>query len=357
MIGHVRPAAGPPAARGGGRPPDPVRLTSREELVLELLAKGMTRRGVAVELQATEASVGRHIVRLRRKLGVRSTSVRSLLCAAYTQKVRAVPVVPVRSRARPKDEPHLVDVWRLLGADVEDHELVPHIADEVGLPAEAVDLLLRKLRGCLSPNWAEAVHRGFGYGYLPAPPRPALPPARKAAPRWQDPIRTATNFPAAATGADDPLGLLPHPAADPVRDGLHHLTDSSGTCVTNKHAQAVHLVPGVCRTVLRSVPEERWGPVLGDVQGQCAVLFLRPDAVQGRWKGTGARLVRGGYVYRLPPAGGRRDGRYWAVAPAARFWDARELLYAVGGDHALSLSDLAPVAAAGTNLLSSGRRT
>ncbi|MEE1742278.1 Scr1 family TA system antitoxin-like transcriptional regulator [Streptomyces sp. BE147] len=46
-----------------------------------------------------------------------------------------------------------------------------------------------------------------------------------------------------------------------------------------------------------------------------------------------------------------------AVAPAARFWDARELLHAVGGDHALSLSDLAPVAAAGTNLLFSGRQT
>ena len=69
------PLGSPPAGPEGGpgrTPRLPGGLTAREAEVLRLVAEGQTDRQVAAALVVTEATVGRHLVNIFRKLGVSS---------------------------------------------------------------------------------------------------------------------------------------------------------------------------------------------------------------------------------------------------------------------------------------------
>ncbi|MFJ5817224.1 helix-turn-helix transcriptional regulator [Streptomyces sp. NPDC093108] len=322
----------------------PVHLTAREARVLQCTADGMNRRDTASEIGVSRSAVSSHLTRLRRKLGVETSSLRPLLCAAYTRRLL---ISPVRSRAAAQDLPHVVAVWSHLGADVEDDDLAPHIEGRLQLARGGVSVqeVLDDLRRG-GVGWSGVIRTGFQRGYLPGPGHRRGEPApdrdRSGAPEHGNPLRDR----ATAAGRDGVPGggpLSPLPSRGFGDHGASGLEDAAGRCVIGEHAQALRVGTDVCRDVLQRVPENRWGPVLRDAEGKVWVLFLPPRAVNGRWRAGGGHLVREGFVYRLPLPGAPGP-QSWAVAPAGRFWDVRELISVIGGSRALALSDLSPAA-------------
>ncbi|MGY3676609.1 helix-turn-helix domain-containing protein [Streptomyces sp. TE33382] len=307
-------------------------LTPREERVLQCTAEAMNRHTVAGELSISVSTVTGYLASLRQKLGVRSSSLRPLLCAAYAHRVVAA---PLRLGVRAVDGRRARAVWSQLGADVEDDALAQHIAMQLHLGPGPVHEVLEDLRRG-KDGWSDVIRIGFERRYLPARQTPPQAAARQHGnPRLR----------AAARPADVPahhlFTVLPRPGD--TQDTVRYLTDAGGRCVVGEHAQALLIGPGVRDEVLQRVPEERWGPVLGDTDGRRAVLFLPPGTIQGRWPAGGGQLARAGFVYQLPLPGDC-GARYWDVPPTGRLWDVRDLLRATGGDRALALADLTPAA-------------
>ncbi|MFF3957461.1 helix-turn-helix transcriptional regulator [Streptomyces sp. NPDC001890] len=262
--------------------------------------------------------------------------------ARATVRNNLITVVPIPGAKVAELPADVVQVWRHLADDVPDDDLASHIVVQTGLPGIRVDTALFLLRS-EGESDCKLIARGFACGVLTGREE-TQPPLRKVRKQPTPPPRSvpqpvAHRRPLRPAGTD-PLGLVP--ASMPWQpDGFGIL---NGHVVTGLSVDVVRATPDACRTALTTLlrnGQQKWGPVLGDVEGSIALFLLKPGVLPDGWRTAGARLWRRGALLRGIPAPSIRGGTrlYWAFEGNGGYWQPEILASFLTPAQAAAASD------------------
>lgn len=345
-----------PPAGGRHTGTGPWALTRRQHDALEQLAVSRSFEEAARRLGISTEGFRKHLGRLTRIAGVNNH--RALLHEAI--RLGQLPC-PAGAPAQSALPPDVRSVWAYLVLNVPDDELETEISAVTHLPLLRVKEVLKEMRHSEEePGWRMVV-RGWACGAITGQNRTALPTrtsgpaargANPAGPRLavsagrRLPVSAGPRLPVSAgrrlpvsAGPRLPDSAGPRPAgAERLRlvpDGLSWSASGvsrrggvpAGTAILTGHDfDLVRVDPDACRRLLAGIPARWWGPVVGHVEANTALLVTAAGALGPGWRTRHGRLWRAGARVHLPPEHRPGPGgMYWAVSCRAPRWSAARL--------------------------------
>ncbi|WP_217231266.1 hypothetical protein [Streptomyces anulatus] len=289
-------------------------LTGRQQSVLALLPTSRSIEEAAGQLGIRPETFRRHLQAIFRAAGV--TSLRALTHRALADGL----LDPPEPRPGPGLTAEVAAVWRGVVLDVPDAELPAEIAAVSGLPGEKVRMVLQQMRAGGDADW-QLVVRGWERGVITA--QDAITrPGRRSGRRPSSMRPTSPSVPRPGTLRGDRLLLLAETDSTFTPRAAGRVRVPTGQAVvTGRDVDLVRVDLGSCRQLLAGARAASWGPVIGDVEGNIALLVTRPGVLPARWRARYGRLWRRDAVVYLPPEyGPSPSGAYWAVSCRAPLW-------------------------------------